>query len=212
MSAVVSAAKPLESVHKMSINRKPKSENELSYQAEAGRQLTRARMEKNLEVEQLAEFLKGIFVGDIGFNRTSLYKHEKGDRTLTPYRLKCISDALEIPISSLFDKKTCESEVSKIHAKTEIHAPYNLKKIQIGDALITESVDFENPETLLDGYYVFIANDGTLKLCHIYFSENKKQYVYECNDGLQLQTISDFTPQLSSLTYIRHVKYIISKV
>lgn len=211
MSAVASAA-PLDNVHKMNINRKPKSDKEIAYQVEAGRQLTKARMEKDLEVDQLAEFLKATFVGDVGFNRTSLYKHEKGDRTLTPYRLKCIADAFDIPVTELFDKTARYREVVKLHSKNEFHAPYNLKKIKAGDALITESVDFENDSTSFEGYYIFIDKTGVTTLCFIIPSDNNTQYAVECDEGLKIFGIDDFFSHISKYQAFKKVTYVISKV
>lgn len=212
MSAVASAALP-DNVHKMNINRKPKSDREISYQVEAGRQLTKARMEKDFEVDQLAEYLKATFVGDVGFNRTSLYKHEKGDRTLTPYRLKCIADALDIPVSSLFDKNAQSREVEKLHSKSEVHAPYNLKKIKTGDALVTQPVNiFENEDRNFEGYYVYVEKDGAVKLCFIIPSEGNTQFAVESEEGLNVYSITDFMAFIASKTTFKHVKYVISKV
>lgn len=203
----------LNNVSKMNINRKPKSDMEMSYQRAVGRMLTKARMDHDMEVEQLAELLRGLYPLDVGFNRTSLYKHEKGDRTLTPYRLSCIAQALNLPISHLFDVDTRNNEVENIYGNIDILSPSNFKNIRKGDGLVTKAINFDNVEDLiLKGHYVGIDKDGAAHLYYIMPSDNPNKFAVEWVDGIVIMDFSDILTKAKKFSAFYRVTYSISPV
>lgn len=205
------AAVPLDNVRKMTRNRKPKSDTELSYQKQIGEQFTRVRQAKGLEVEQLAELLKQRFTGDVGFNRTSLYKHEQGERTLTPYRLQCAATVLDVPISMLFDEDAMRREVELIHSTSQIHAPQSLKKIKAGDALVVETVTLDDDTPIGEGYYV----GGTSTEPQLFFimpGDGSTQYAVESAEGLTVYSYSEFKALVTPMRSFYRVNYVVSKL
>jgi transcriptional regulator with XRE-family HTH domain len=203
----------INNVRKMNINRKPKSDKEMSYQQAAGRMLSKARIDNGMEVEQLAELLRSTYPLDVGFNRTSLYKHEKGERTLTPYRLSCIAQALRLPISQLFDVDTRDSEVANIYANVDIQAPFDFKKINKGDALITSPLNFECVDDLkMRGYYVSEDKKGDTHLFYIIPSENPNQFAVERRGQLEVMAFSELLKVARSMYRFARIDYTITPI